>query len=75
MNKRPIEEARDADLRLSHAALRRAALRARDLAQKTGTALVISRDGVIEYLTPSPTNTDQNTTANVQAPATPYRDK
>ena len=53
MNKRPIEEAKDRDLRLSQAALQRAAQRARELAAATGTALVVSRNGVIEYLTPN----------------------
>ena len=52
MNKRPIEEAEDRDLRLSHLASQRAAQRARELAVATGTALVISRNGVIEYLSP-----------------------
>ncbi len=52
MNKRPIEEAEDRDLRLSHLALKRAALRARELAAATGTALVISRNGVVEHLMP-----------------------
>jgi hypothetical protein len=57
LNKRPIEEAKDRDLRLSQAALQRAAQRARELAAATGTALVVSRNGVIEYLTPnSPEN-------------------
>jgi hypothetical protein len=57
MNTKPIEEARDADLRFSHAALLRAAQRARALAQATGTAIVVSRDGVIEYLRPPPAKT------------------
>ena len=52
MNTRPIEEAKDRDIRLSQVALQRAAQRARDLAAATGTALVISRNGVIEHLTP-----------------------
>ena len=56
MNKQPIEQAHDADLRLSAAALRRAAQRARELAQQTGTAVVISRDGVIQYLKPAVAN-------------------
>lgn len=51
MNKQPIEQALDADLRLSSAALLRAALRARELAMMTGTAIVVSRDGKLEYLT------------------------
>jgi len=52
MNTRPIEEAKDRDIRLSQVALQRAAQRAGDLAAATGTALVISRNGVIEHLTP-----------------------
>lgn len=52
MNKRPIEQARDADLRSSMAAMQRAAKRARELAKQTGTAIVISRNGVIEHLDP-----------------------
>lgn len=75
MNKQPIEQARDADLRQSQTALRRAAQRARDVAQSTGTALVVSRDGVIEYLVPSPANTGMSTAASVQEPAARYRDK
>lgn len=75
MNKQPIEQARDSDLRLSHAALHRAALSARDLAQRTGTALVVSRDGVIEYLTSPLAEADKNAAANVQEPAAAYRDK
>ena len=50
MNKQPIELARDSDLRLSHAALLRAAQRARELAKATGTTLVVSRNGSIEHL-------------------------
>lgn len=52
MNLRPIQEARDPDLRGIAPALERAALRARELARQTGTAVVISRDGVIEHLWP-----------------------
>ena len=52
MNESPIETARDADLRLSLPALQRAAQRARELAARTGTAIVISRDGVMEHITP-----------------------
>ncbi len=52
MNKRPIETARDADLRSSLAAMQRAAQRARDVARATGTAIVVSKDGVIEHLAP-----------------------
>ncbi|WP_313953484.1 hypothetical protein [Accumulibacter sp.] len=69
MNKQPIEQARDADLRLSHAALRRAGLRAREIARQTGTAIVVSRHGVIEYLHPQP---ELGSTA--QEPIPPYGD-
>lgn len=54
MNKQPIEMARDIDLRLSGIAMLRAAQRAHELARSTGTAIVISRDGVIEHLTFEP---------------------
>ena len=52
MNKLPIDQARDRDLRLSQVALQRAAQRARDVARATGTTIVVSRDGVIEHLNP-----------------------
>ncbi len=52
MKKQPIETARDADLRLSYQAMQRAARRARELAAQTGTAIVVSYDGVIEYIHP-----------------------
>jgi hypothetical protein len=55
MNKQPIEMARDNDLRLSRVAIERAARRARELAVQTGTALVLSRHGVIELVLPSAT--------------------
>ncbi len=52
-NKKPIEQADDCDLRFSRIALQRAARRARDLAQKTGTTIVVSHDGVIDHLSPA----------------------
>ena len=52
MSKRSVEEARDPDLRGSLPALRRAALRAREIARKSGTAVVIWRNNRIEYLKP-----------------------
>lgn len=52
MNQQPIETARDADLRLSRQALLRAAQRAWDLAAQTGTAIVVSRNGIIEQIDP-----------------------
>ena len=54
MNKQPIEQAHDRDLRLSQVALQRAAQRAHDLAKATGTTIVVSHDGVIEHLKPTP---------------------
>lgn len=59
MNNRPIDKARDPDLRLSYAALRRAAQRAREVARQTGTAIVVCRRGVIEHLEPEPASTVQ----------------
>lgn len=52
MNKQPIDTARDPDLRISPQAMQRAARRARELAAQTGTAIVVSQDGVIEYIHP-----------------------
>ena len=48
MNRQPIDHARDPDLRHTLPALRRAAQRARELARQTGTAIVVSHDGVLE---------------------------
>lgn len=52
MNKLPLEQARDQDLRLSQVAMDRAAQRARAVAKATGTSIVVSRDGIIEHLKP-----------------------
>lgn len=71
MNQQSIENARDPDLRLSLPAIRRAAQRAHELAAQTGTLIVISRDGVIELITPTP---DQGK-SGVREPATDCRDK
>lgn len=49
---RPIEEALDQDIRLSGVALRRAALRAREIARQTGTALIVVENGQIVRLSP-----------------------
>lgn len=54
MNTQPIENARDADLRLSKTAMQRAAQRARELARQTGTGLVVVRQGMLECITPEP---------------------
>jgi putative addiction module component (TIGR02574 family) len=68
MNKPPITEARDNDLRFSEAAMQRAAERAREIALKTGTPLVVNRNGVLEHLHP----TDTRTTMLAQEPSAPY---
>lgn len=52
MNKRPIDQARDADLRFTLAAIKRSALRARELAIQTGTRLVVQCDGMVQTLEP-----------------------
>lgn len=52
MNKQPIESAQDNDLRFSNVALQRAARQAHELARKTGTSVVISRNGTVEYMEP-----------------------
>lgn len=53
MNKQSIEQAHDTDLRYSLVALHRAALRARELAMKTGTAIVVTRKDKLEYFVPN----------------------
>lgn len=70
---KPIEQASNPDLRGSWPALQRAAQRARELAARTGTALVVSRDGVIEHIRPQP----EPATAQVQVkePSASYGDK
>jgi len=70
MNKHPIETARDTDLRLSPQAMQRAARRARELAAITGTAIVVSRDGVIEHIQPQ----QETTSPRVQESPTAYGD-
>lgn len=50
MSTRPIEEARDPDLRASWTALKRAAQRARDVAIQTNTSIVVSRAGVVKHI-------------------------
>lgn len=71
MNTRPLEEARDPDLRGSLPALRRAAKRAREIAAQTGTAVVVSRNGVIEHVRPQ----SPATSMPAQEPPASYGDK
>ena len=68
MNTQPIESARDSDLRLSQAALQRAALRARELAIQTGTSVVVVQHGVLEQIDPAA----QDQPLAVQEPKAPY---
>lgn len=71
MNPQSIENARDPDLRLSLPAMRRAAQRAHELAAQTGTLIVISHDGVIEQIAPTPAQGKPD----VWEPAIDCRDK
>ena len=48
MNLKNIEQAKDRNQPASMAALNRAAQRARELAARTGTALVLAKEGRIE---------------------------
>ena len=50
MNTKPIETAKDADLRAVPQALARAALRARELAARTGTRLVVVERGEVKLV-------------------------
>jgi hypothetical protein len=70
MSTKTIDQATSADLRGSWQALLRAAQRARELAAKTGTELVVSRDGVIERIRPEP----PTATSRVQERSAPAED-
>ena len=65
-NMQPIEQARDADLRLSRPAMQRAAQRAREIAARTGTSLVVSEDGKVRRLEV------ETLPLQVQQPTPPY---
>lgn len=67
----PIEQAVNPDLRGSWPALQRAAQRARELAIQTGTAIVVSRNGVIEHIRPQP----ETASPHMREPQAPYGDK
>jgi len=66
MTRRSIEDAHDPDLRGSLPALRRAALRAREIARQTGTAIVIWRNDRIEYLKPEKEPVNMNVREGIQ---------
>jgi len=68
MSTKPIEQALDADIRLSKVALLRAAQRARDIARNTGTLVVIRRNGVLVHLDPASMEAEQV----LQQPNAPY---
>lgn len=68
MNPKSIEQARDADLRLSRGALQRAAQRAREVALRTGTLLIVSSNRGIEKIQPAAG------AKTIQEPAAPYGD-
>jgi len=70
MNRQPIDDAHDPDLRHSLTAMLRAARRARELARQTGTSIVISRNGVLETI-PMPAEAASPVLA-VQEPPAPY---
>lgn len=75
MNPKPISQSTDADMRHTQAALERAAQRAREIAAQTGTAIVISRKGVIEHIYPTPSTAQAPSSPTVQEPQPPYGDK
>ncbi len=75
MNPNPISQSTDADMRHSQAALERAAQRAREIAAQTGTAIVISRQGVIEHIYQTPNTKSAQSPQTVQEPKPPYGDK
>jgi len=52
MNDKPISEAKDPDLRNVDVAIKRAALRAREIAKSSGTPLVVNRDGKTMLVNP-----------------------
>lgn len=70
-NKRPISQAKSADLRGTLPALRRAAERAREIAARTGTAIVIERAGKLERVYPA----QDDAAAGVREKASTYRKK
>jgi hypothetical protein len=77
MSNPPISQSLDADLRHSQAALERAAQRARAIAAQTGTAIVISRQGVIEHIYPGQGQPSgqppAHTASTLQEPQPTYR--
>lgn len=60
MNPEPIETSSDPDLRLSFVDLKRAALRAQELAVRTGTLIEKNDEESIEQEEPSPKSSSEN---------------
>jgi hypothetical protein len=50
---RPLSEAKDEDMRYALVALERAALRAREIAKQTNTAIVVVENGEIVHIYPA----------------------
>lgn len=71
MGDKSLVSAKGPDLRFSHQAMRRAALKAREIAAQTGTAIVITEQGVMREVHPS---ADQ-VTPSVQESKGVYNDK
>ena len=53
MTPRPLSEAKDEDMRYALVALERAALRAREIAKQTNTAIVVVENGEIVHIYPA----------------------
>ncbi len=64
MNKKSISTAKDQALRGSQAAMERAAVRAREIAESTGTPLVVNRGGKTVLVEPSDLNSAAKDSAN-----------
>ena len=64
MNKKSISTAKDGALRGSQAAMERAAAKAREIAESTGTPLVVNRGGKTVLVNPSDLDSASNGNAN-----------
>jgi len=64
MNKKSISTAKDEALRGSQAAMERAAAKAREIADSTGTPLVVNRNGKTVLIKPSDLDSESNHNTN-----------
>jgi len=64
MNKKSISNAKDDALRGSQAAMERAAAKAREIAESTGTPLVVNRGGKTVLVSPSELDSASNGNPN-----------